>query len=66
MADHLRKRGVTIRTSTEVKEVMVADGRVAGVVGQRAGASPRPTSSWPRGGSGPTGWARSPGTLSWG
>jgi uncharacterized FAD-dependent dehydrogenase len=36
MADHLRKRGVTIRTSTDVKEVMVAGGRVAGVVG-RAG-----------------------------
>jgi hypothetical protein len=36
MADHLRSRGVTIRTSTDVKEVIVAGGRVAGVVG-RAG-----------------------------
>jgi len=31
MADHLRSRGVTIRTSTEVKEVLLKKGRVAGV-----------------------------------
>lgn len=32
MAEHLRGRGVTIRTSTEVKEVVLKDGRTAGVV----------------------------------
>ncbi len=31
MAEHLRSRGVTIRTSTEVKEVILKNGRVAGV-----------------------------------
>ena len=39
IADHLRARGVTIRTSEEVKDIMVADGRAAGVTTQRGAYS---------------------------
>jgi hypothetical protein len=39
IADHLRSRGVTIRTSEEVKDIMVSDGRAAGVTTQRGAYS---------------------------
>jgi hypothetical protein len=35
MADHLRRRGVTLHTSEEVREVAVREGRAAGVVTSR-------------------------------
>ena len=39
IADHLRSRGVTIRTSEEVKDILVSDGRAAGVTTQRGAYS---------------------------
>ena len=39
IADHLRSRGVTIRTSEEVKDIMVSNGRAAGVTTQRGAYS---------------------------
>jgi uncharacterized FAD-dependent dehydrogenase len=41
IADHLRGRGVTIRTSEEVKDVQLAEGRVAGVTTSRGAYSSR-------------------------
>jgi hypothetical protein len=39
IAEHLRGKGVTIRTSEEVKDIGVADGRVAEVITSRGGYS---------------------------
>ena len=39
MAEHLRERGVSIHTSEEVKDILVKDGRAAGVVTSRGGYS---------------------------
>jgi hypothetical protein len=39
IAEHLRSRGVTIRTSEEVKDIRTADGRAAGLTTQRGAYS---------------------------
>ena len=41
MTDHIKSKGVTIHTSEEVKDVIVEDGRVAGVKTRPGGASLR-------------------------
>ena len=64
MADHIKSKGLEIRTKENVEDIIESGGRVQGVITDKGRYEPQ-TSFWPRGASAPTGcrpWL--PGTIS--